>query len=217
MNIDKIAAQTPLYRSPLSPGTNQASYEQDLIDRLEDMSARPMTRDQVKPLESLQSEGYQKRQIGDAEQAGMSLPEVKQLLQLFQNDLSALPRLQRSDLVPDQEVSDVLRAAAQQVGGHSDLFFYPGSSCASVTTGYAVRVDPSLALVEAYDLAFHETPGLDGGLFLSKPYQGRELRQLGDALEYHIACRPGLSMATPEEGWQLHPFSPNRAQSAPSK
>lgn len=202
----------PLHREILPAGTTPETYRKSLAEaatRFEANSAEAAQRVQSEIVEisSLQSEGYQKRDINDAKQTDCTMEEFQAMQARVQGDQSTLPRLlSRQPL--DEEAQAVLRdvaaAVAQKTDGAEGFFFQPAGLGGDVLFGRATRSDEKTGLLQMFDVTLHDTPGLDNGLMLITPVSGRNLAMSAMDTYRNNRSTPGIYLDQPEKGWQSH-------------
>ena len=200
----------PLHRDTPPAGTTLETYRKNLAaaaTQFEPNSAEAAQRVQSEIVEirSLQSEGYQKRDVNDAEQSDCTLEEFRAMQQRVQGDESTLPRLLSRAALDEEAQAVMLEVAAgvaQKVGSADGFFFQPLALGGDVLFGRATR--SSEGSLQMFDIALHDTPGMDNGLMLITPVNGRQLAM--SAMDTYRSNRstPGIYLDQTEKGWQLH-------------
>lgn len=200
----------PLHRATLSTETTLDTYRKKLAaaaTQFEPNSAEAAQRVQSEIVEisSLQSEGYQKRDVNDAEQSDCTLEEFKAMQQRVQGDESTLPRLLSRETLDEEAqavIRDVAAGVARKAGSSDGFFFQPVALGGDVLFGRATR--SSEGSLQMFDIALHDTPGMDNGLMLITPVSGRQLAM--SAMDTYRSNRstPGIYLDQAEKGWQLH-------------
>ena len=202
----------PLHRETLPAGTTLETYRKNLAEaatRYQPDAAEAAQRveSEVVEISSLQSEGYQKRNVNDGEQKDCTTAEFMAMQDRVQGDQSTLPRL-LSHQPLDEEAQAVLRDIAagvsQKSGGVEGFFFQPGGMSGDMLFGRATRSDEKSGTLQMFDVALHDTPGMDNGLMLITPVGGRQLALT--AMEVYRSNRStsGIYLDQPDRGWQLH-------------
>jgi hypothetical protein len=202
----------PLHRDPVPAGTTLQTYRKDLAEtatRFESNAAAAAQRveSEIVEISSLQSEGYQKRDVNDAEQTDCTIEEFKAMQKQVQGDQSTLPRL-LSHLPLDAEAGAVLRdiaaGVAEKAGSAEGFFFQPGSVTGDMLLGRATRSDEKSGLLQMFDVALHDTPGMDNGLMLITPVSGRQMAM--SAMDVYRSNRStqGIYLDQTDKGWQYH-------------
>lgn len=163
---------------------------------------------EIVTLTSLQSEGACKRDLSNAPWTGCTADEVQALADQLKDDASALPRLIFQNKGVDEEVvavlQDVRSELARQAGDAAGFFFQPSVTDGNMVFGQAVRMDESRGLLQVYDVAFHDTPGLDDGLLHVAPVTLRTLSSSGGDIVRKARSTRGIDLDQPEAGWQYH-------------
>ena len=202
----------PLHRDPLPAGTTLQTYRKDLAEAAtryerDSEAAARRVESEVVEIRSLQSEGYQKRDVNDAEQDNCTIEEFKAMQKQVQGDASTLPRLLSHGPL-DEEAREVMRdiaaGVADKAGSAEGFFFQPGAMSGDVLFGRATRSDEKSGLLQMFDVALHDTPGMDNGLMLITPVGGKQMAM--SAMDTYRTNRSteGIYLDQPDQGWQKH-------------
>ena len=119
---------------------------------------------------------------------------------------SALYMSRRSQFNPEAVavLKDVATKVAQESGAPAGEFqFQPSVLTGDMLIGNAVRRDQSGSVSQVYQIALHDTPGIDGGLMLVTPLQGPELDYSKSRIERDVKCRLSVNLGQPEAGWHV--------------
>jgi hypothetical protein len=109
------------------------------------------------------------------------------------------------DQQPHPEAFEVLAEAYSHT---AKLIDAPAESLRLIPASYIgrdqlstwVAVQDGSSVKDVYQLDFHQTPDIDGGLMVARQLESRELDQ---EARNGLLYRPSLSLAHPEDGWQF--------------
>ena len=213
-----MSIQMPgLYRKqlPESNAVAAQNYRKELANELAQYDPRreelaPKYEAETVQISSLQSEGDFKRDPWQIKSKGATQEEYASLQQQLMDDKSALPRIARGQLDDESRavLQDVKAGIDKLSDGKHEYFMMPGTQVGTdklVTR--ALCLDEQGYIAGGFNIALHDTPGLDDGLMLIAPISNRDLQHSGEYLRADVLCRQTVSLNAIDQGFQFHKFN----------
>jgi hypothetical protein len=208
---------TGLFRKQLSESKAIAAqnYRKELANELAQYDPRreelaPKYEAETVQISSLQSEGQHKHHPSSIKLDGTTDQDLENYQQKLRDDTSALPRIASGRF--DEESKSVLQEIKSEIDRRSnsqgEYFLLPGTQVGTdklVTR--AVCLDEQGYIAGGFNVALHDTPGLDDGLMLITPISNRDLQHSGEYLRADVFSRQTVSLNAIDQGFQYHKFN----------